>query len=79
MIAIRSTVNGTWQPNQPEGRVARYGVMCGVDGLVIDDGTVLRLAEDRFLVLTTTGGAASSARSSRGGCLERGVRLHDLA
>jgi sarcosine oxidase subunit alpha len=32
--------------------------MCGVDGMVIDDGTVLRLAEDRFLVLTTTGGAA---------------------
>ncbi|MGY1726977.1 2Fe-2S iron-sulfur cluster-binding protein [Geodermatophilus sp. SYSU D01062] len=36
----------------------RYGVMCGVDGMVVDDGTVLRLAEDRFLVLTTTGGAA---------------------
>jgi sarcosine oxidase subunit alpha len=36
----------------------RYGVMCGVDGMVIDDGTVIRLAEDRFLVLTTTGGAA---------------------
>ncbi|MFW3170927.1 2Fe-2S iron-sulfur cluster-binding protein [Geodermatophilus sp. CPCC 206100] len=36
----------------------RYGVLCGVDGMVIDDGTVLRLAEDRFLVLTTTGGAA---------------------
>ncbi len=39
------------------GRV-RYGVMCGADGMVIDDGTVLRLADDRFLVLTTTGGAA---------------------
>ena len=36
----------------------RYGVMCGVDGMVIDDGTVLRLAEDRFLVYTTTGSAA---------------------
>jgi sarcosine oxidase subunit alpha len=36
----------------------RYGVMCGVDGMVIDDGTVLRLAEEQFLVLTTTGGAA---------------------
>jgi sarcosine oxidase, subunit alpha len=32
--------------------------MCGVDGVVIDDGTVMRLAEDRFLVYTTTGGAA---------------------
>jgi sarcosine oxidase, subunit alpha len=36
----------------------RYGVMCGVDGMVIDDGTVLRVAESRFLVYTTTGGAA---------------------
>ncbi|GAA4828752.1 2Fe-2S iron-sulfur cluster-binding protein [Actinomycetospora corticicola] len=39
------------------GRV-RYGVMCGHDGMVVDDGTVLRLAEDRFLVTTTTGNAA---------------------
>ncbi len=37
---------------------ARYGVMCGADGMVIDDGTVLRIADDRFLVVTTTGGAA---------------------
>ena len=37
----------------------RYGVMCGADGMVIDDGTVLRLADDRFLVSTTTGGAAA--------------------
>jgi sarcosine oxidase subunit alpha len=44
--------------NLKVGRV-RYGVMCGVDGMVIDDGTVLRLAEDRFLVITTTGGAAT--------------------
>ena len=36
----------------------RYGVMCGVDGMVIDDGTVMRLAENRFVVFTTTGGAA---------------------
>ncbi|WP_116246746.1 2Fe-2S iron-sulfur cluster-binding protein [Nocardiopsis sp. FIRDI 009] len=40
------------------GRI-RYGVMCGVDGMVIDDGTVIRLAEDRFLVTTTTGNAAT--------------------
>ncbi|KOX13323.1 ferredoxin [Nocardiopsis sp. NRRL B-16309] len=39
------------------GRI-RYGLMCGVDGMVIDDGTVIRLAEDRFLVTTTTGNAA---------------------
>ena len=36
----------------------RYGVMCGADGMVIDDGTVMRLATDRFQVFTTTGGAA---------------------
>jgi sarcosine oxidase subunit alpha len=36
----------------------RYGVMCGADGMVLDDGTVLRVAEDRFLIYTTTGGAA---------------------
>lgn len=39
------------------GRV-RYGVMCGLDGMVIDDGTVLRLDDEGFLVYTTTGGAA---------------------
>lgn len=36
----------------------RYGVMCGADGMVFDDGTVMRLAEDRFLTYPTTGGAA---------------------
>ena len=39
--------------------MVRYGVMCGVDGMVIDDGTVMRLADDRFQVFTTTGGAAT--------------------
>jgi sarcosine oxidase subunit alpha len=38
--------------------MVRYGVMCGVDGMVIDDGTVLRKAVDHYLVFTTTGGAA---------------------
>lgn len=38
--------------------MVRYGVMCGVDGMVIDDGTVMRLAPDRFQIFTTTGGAA---------------------
>ena len=33
--------------------------MCGVDGMVIDDGTVIRLADDRFLLTTTTGNAAT--------------------
>ncbi|MFF8534288.1 sarcosine oxidase subunit delta family protein [Streptomyces sp. NPDC015532] len=36
----------------------RYGVMCRPDGMVFDDGTVIRLTQDRFLVTTTTGNAA---------------------
>lgn len=38
--------------------MVRYGVMCGVDGMVLDDGTVMRLADNRFQVFTTTGNAA---------------------
>jgi sarcosine oxidase subunit alpha len=38
---------------------ARYGVMCGVDGMIIDDGVTLRLADDRYFMTTTTGGAAN--------------------
>ncbi|MDP6085701.1 MAG: 2Fe-2S iron-sulfur cluster-binding protein [Nitrospinota bacterium] len=37
------------------GRI-RYGVMCDDTGIILDDGTVSRLAEDRYLVTTTTGG-----------------------
>ncbi|MFE9450028.1 sarcosine oxidase subunit delta family protein [Streptomyces sp. NPDC006739] len=37
----------------------RYGVMCRPDGMVFDDGTVIRLARDRFLATTTTGNAAA--------------------
>ncbi|GAB0118635.1 sarcosine oxidase subunit alpha family protein [Acidisoma sp. 7E03] len=37
----------------------RYGVMLREDGFVMDDGVVGRIAEDRFHVTTTTGGAAS--------------------
>ena len=37
---------------------ARYGVMCTPDGMVFDDGVTLRLAEDRYFMTTTTGGAA---------------------
>ncbi|TYB58608.1 FAD-dependent oxidoreductase [Nonomuraea sp. PA05] len=36
----------------------RYGLMCGADGMVLDDGTTARLAEDHFLMTTTTGNAA---------------------
>jgi sarcosine oxidase subunit alpha len=37
---------------------ARYGVMCRPDGMVLDDGVTLRLADDRYFMTTTTGGAA---------------------
>ncbi len=37
---------------------ARYGVMLREDGLVMDDGTTTRFAEDRFFVTTTTVNAA---------------------
>ncbi|BBH68801.1 sarcosine oxidase subunit alpha [Actinoplanes sp. OR16] len=36
----------------------RYGVMCRPDGMVLDDGTAIRLADDHYLVTTTTGNAA---------------------
>ena len=39
------------------GRV-RYGLMLREDGLVMDDGTVARLASDRWLITTTTANAA---------------------
>lgn len=40
------------------GRI-RYGMMCTCDGMVFDDGTAQRLADDRFFVTTTTGNAAA--------------------
>ncbi len=36
---------------------ARYGLMLREDGIVFDDGTTSRLAEDRFFVTTTTANA----------------------
>ncbi|MFT4634633.1 MAG: sarcosine oxidase subunit alpha [Arenicella sp.] len=38
---------------------ARYGFMLGEDGMVMDDGVTIRLAENRYFMHTTTGGAAS--------------------
>ncbi|MCI9888608.1 (2Fe-2S)-binding protein [Micrococcales bacterium 31B] len=37
---------------------ARYGVMCGADGMIFDDGVTLRVDENTFFMTTTTGGAA---------------------
>jgi len=36
---------------------ARYGLMLNENGVIIDDGVFVRLAEDHFLVHTTSGGA----------------------
>ena len=36
----------------------RYGIMCKEDGMVFDDGTTARIDENRYLMTTTTGGAA---------------------
>ncbi|MEM7721207.1 MAG: sarcosine oxidase subunit alpha family protein [Pseudomonadota bacterium] len=35
----------------------RYGLMCNENGFLMDDGVVVRLDDDTFLVHTTTGGA----------------------
>jgi methylglutamate dehydrogenase subunit C len=40
----------------PVGK-ARYGLMLREDGIVLDDGTTSRLAENHFIVTTTTGQA----------------------
>ena len=40
--------------NLKPGRI-RYGVLCGEDGIILDDGTVSRLADDHFYITTTTG------------------------
>ena len=44
-----------WQKLSP-GR-CKYGIMLREDGFIYDDGVVGRIAEDRFHVTTTTGGA----------------------
>ncbi|MGJ8610863.1 MAG: glycine cleavage T C-terminal barrel domain-containing protein, partial [Octadecabacter sp.] len=40
----------------PVGK-CRYGLMCGEQGFLMDDGVVARIADDRWLCHTTTGGA----------------------
>ena len=41
---------------QPVGRL-RYGLACDESGVIIEDGVIARLAEDRFYLTTTTTGA----------------------
>jgi sarcosine oxidase subunit alpha len=40
-----------------EGR-CRYGLMCGEDGMLFDDGVTTRLGEQHYLMTTTSGNAA---------------------
>ncbi|RMF34137.1 MAG: sarcosine oxidase subunit alpha family protein, partial [Alphaproteobacteria bacterium] len=51
---------GTFSTLKP-GRV-KYGIMLREDGLIFDDGTTARLAEDRFLMTTTTANAVNVMR-----------------
>ena len=37
----------------------RYGVMCAEDGVVMDDGVTGRLADDHYIMTTTSSGAAT--------------------
>jgi sarcosine oxidase subunit alpha len=46
---------------QPVGKV-RYGVACDETGVIIEDGVIVRLAEDQFYLTTTTSGAAAFFR-----------------
>jgi sarcosine oxidase subunit alpha len=38
--------------------MSRYGLMCGIDGMVFDDGVTTRISENHWLMTTTTSGAA---------------------
>jgi len=38
---------------------ARYGLMCHEDGMIFDDGVTARLADDHYVMTTTTGNAAT--------------------
>jgi len=54
---LNRVYTNSWLRLQP-GR-ARYGLMLGEDGMVMDDGVTTRLAENHFHMTTTTGGAGT--------------------
>ena len=41
----------------------RYGIACDETGVIIEDGIVVRLAEDRYYVTATSSGASAFFRS----------------
>jgi sarcosine oxidase subunit alpha len=53
---LNRVYTNAWSKLAP-GR-ARYGLMLGEDGMVMDDGVTACLADDHFHMTTTTGGAA---------------------
>ena len=52
--ALLDKVYTHYLSNLRVGRI-RYGILCFENGTVLDDGTVTRLADDRYFVTTTTG------------------------
>jgi sarcosine oxidase, subunit alpha len=55
--------------------MCRYAVMCDESGIVIDDGITARLAEDRFYVSTTTGGAEGVFRNMKRWAMQWGMTV----
>jgi len=60
-LALVAAVCATPVAKLATGR-GRYTVMLREDGMVMDDGTLWRLAEDRWLITSSSGGAARMAR-----------------
>ncbi|MGD9853628.1 MAG: glycine cleavage T C-terminal barrel domain-containing protein, partial [Planctomycetaceae bacterium] len=59
---------------QPVGRL-RYGLACDESGVIIEDGVVARLADDRFYVTATSSGAAAFYREMQRWALIWGVNV----
>ena len=55
--------------------MSRYGVSCDESGVVIDDGILARLAEDRFYVSTTSTGSDAIYREFQRWILEWGLKV----
>lgn len=53
---LNMVYTNAWSKLEP-GK-CRYGLMCGEDGMVFDDGVTSRISENHFHMTTTTGGAA---------------------
>ncbi len=55
--------------------MSRYGVMCDESGVMIDDGILARLAEDRFYVSTTSTGSDAIYREFQRWIIEWGLNV----